>query len=162
MTTRLATFGAGCFWGVELAFRNTDGVLTTTVGYAGGKTANPTYDSVCSGNTGHAEAVRIEYDPAAVSYESLLVVFWGCHDPTQMDRQGPDIGTQYRSVIFTHDSAQAAAAEASKATLAASGRHRRPIVTRIEPAGEFWPAEDYHQQYLEKRGYQACGASLKA
>jgi len=161
MTTRLATFGAGCFWGVELAFRNTDGVLATTVGYAGGNTANPTYDTVCSGDTGHAEAVRVEYDPAVISYETLLVVFWDCHDPTQMNRQGPDIGTQYRSVIFAHDSAQAAAAEASKATLAASGRHRRPLATHIEPVGDFWPAEDYHQQYLEKRGYQACGASLR-
>ncbi|KAA5606517.1 peptide-methionine (S)-S-oxide reductase MsrA [Roseospira marina] len=162
MSTRVATFGAGCFWGVELAFRNTDGVIGTTVGYAGGHVDDPTYKMVCSGTTGHAEVVRVEYDPAVVPYESLLVVFWDCHDPTQVDRQGPDIGTQYRSVIFTHDSAQAAAAEASRATLAASGRFRRPIATRIEPAGPFWAAEDYHQQYLEKRGYQACGASLRA
>jgi len=162
MTTRVATFGAGCFWGVELAFRNTDGVVSTTVGYAGGHVPTPTYQQVCTDTTGHAEVVRVEYDPDVVSYERLLVVFWGSHDPTQMNRQGPDIGSQYRSVIFTHDTAQAAAAEASKATLAASGRYRRPIVTRIEPAGDFWPAEDYHQQYLEKRGYQACGASLRA
>jgi peptide-methionine (S)-S-oxide reductase len=162
MTTHTATFGAGCFWGVELAFRNTDGVVATTVGYAGGHVADPTYQMVCTDTTGHAEVVRVEYDPDVISYERLLVVFWGCHDPTQVDRQGPDIGSQYRSVIFTHEAAQAAVAEASRATLAASGRHRRPIATRIEPAGDFWPAEDYHQQYLEKRGYQACGASLRA
>ncbi|MQX36501.1 peptide-methionine (S)-S-oxide reductase MsrA [Roseospira navarrensis] len=162
MTTRYATFGAGCFWGVELAFRNTDGVISTAVGYAGGHVATPTYQQVCTDTTGHAEVVRVEYDPAVVSYEALLVVFWESHDPTQMNRQGPDVGSQYRSVIFTHDASQTAAAEASRATLAASGRYRRPIATVIEPAGDFWPAEEYHQQYLEKRGYRACGASLRA
>ncbi|SDE17782.1 peptide-methionine (S)-S-oxide reductase [Rhodospira trueperi] len=161
MTTRFATFGAGCFWGVELAFRNVDGVVATAVGYAGGTVDNPTYEMVCTDTTGHAEVVRVEYDPAVVSYERLLDVFWQCHDPTQVNRQGPDIGRQYRSVIIPDDSAQAAAAEASRARLEASGRLRRPVATRIEPAGVFWPAEDYHQQYLEKRGYKACGASLR-
>ncbi|WP_184431604.1 peptide-methionine (S)-S-oxide reductase MsrA [Roseospira goensis] len=162
MATRFATFGAGCFWGVELAFRNVDGVVATTVGYAGGHVAQPTYHMVCSDTTGHAEVVRVEYDPAAVSYARLLDVFWQAHDPTQVNRQGPDVGSQYRSVIFVHDAEQRAAAEASKADQDASGRHRRRIATQIEPAGDFWPAEDYHQQYLEKRGYQACGASLRA
>jgi peptide-methionine (S)-S-oxide reductase len=162
MPTRFATFGAGCFWGVELAFRNVNGVVATAVGYAGGDVDNPTYEMVCTDTTGHAEVVRVEYDPDVVSYERLLDVFWQCHDPTQVNRQGPDIGRQYRSVIIPDDSAQAAAAEASRARLEASGRLRRPVATRIEPAGTFWPAEDYHQQYLEKRGYKACGASLQA
>jgi peptide-methionine (S)-S-oxide reductase len=162
MSTRFAIFGAGCFWGVELAFRNVDGVVATAVGYAGGDVDNPTYEMVCTDTTGHAEVVRVEYDPDVVSYERLLDVFWQCHDPTQVNRQGPDIGRQYRSVIIPDDSAQAAAAEASRARLEASGRLRRPVATRIEPAGAFWPAEDYHQQYLEKRGYKACGASLQA
>jgi peptide-methionine (S)-S-oxide reductase len=117
---------------------------------------------VCSDTTGHAEVVRVEYDPAVVSYDQLLDVFWKTHDPTQVNRQGPDVGSQYRSVIFVHDDAQKAAAEASRARLAAAGRHRRPIATAIEPAGDFWPAEDDHQRYLEKRGHQACGRSLRA
>jgi len=162
MATQTATFGAGCFWGIELAFRNIDGVLTTAVGYAGGTVANPTYEMVCTDTTGHAEVVQVEFDPDTVSYDRLLDLFWQVHDPTQVNRQGPDIGSQYRSVIFTHGTEQAAMAEASKARLEASGRHRRPVATVIEPAGNFWPAEDYHQQYLEKRGYQACGASLRA
>ncbi len=162
MATRTATFGAGCFWGVELAFRNIDGVLATAVGYAGGSVANPTYEMVCADTTGHAEVVRVEYDPARVSYDQLLEVFWQQHDPSQVDRQGPDVGSQYRSVILTHDDEQAATAEASRKRLAGSGRYRRPIATRIEPAGDFWPAESYHQQYLEKRGYQARGANLRA
>lgn len=155
MATHTATFGAGCFWGVELAFRNTEGVVSTAVGYAGGSVANPSYEQVCTGRTGHAEVVRVEYDPAVISYDALLEVFWREHDPTQVNRQGPDVGSQYRSVIFTYDDAQAAAARASKDRLAASGRHRRPIATAIEPAGDVWPAEDYHQQYLEKRGYRS-------
>lgn len=162
MATQTATFGAGCFWGVELAFRNMDGVLTTAVGYAGGTAARPTYEMVCTDTTGHAEVVQVEFDPDTVAYERLLDLFWEVHDPTQVNRQGPDIGSQYRSVIFTHGAEQAAMAEASKARLEASGRYRRPVATVIEPAGDFWPAEDYHQQYLEKRGYQACGASLRA
>jgi len=161
MTTRFATFGAGCFWGVEQAFRDTDGVVGTTVGYAGGHVSEPTYQMVCADTTGHAEVVRVEYDPSVVGYDALLGVFWGCHDPTQVNRQGPDIGTQYRSVIFTHDAEQAEAAAASKAALEASGRVRRPVATRIEPAGPFWAAEDYHQRYLEKRGRTACGAHLR-
>ena len=151
-----AMFGAGCFWGVEAAFRKIPGVLATAVGYSGGHVANPTYRQVCSDSTGHAEVVEVEYDPARVSYEQLLAVFWESHDPTQLNRQGPDIGSQYRSVIFYYDEAQKAAAEASKAALEASGRYRRPIVTAIEPAGTFWRAEEYHQQYLEKRGLTTC------
>jgi peptide-methionine (S)-S-oxide reductase len=151
-----AMFGAGCFWGVEAAFRKIPGVLATAVGYSGGHVANPTYRQVCSDSTGHAEVVEVEYDPARVSYEQLLAVFWENHDPTQLNRQGPDIGSQYRSVIFYYDEAQKAAAEASKAALEASGRYRRPIVTAIEPAGTFWRAEEYHQQYLEKRGLTTC------
>jgi len=162
MTTRFATFGAGCFWGVELAFRNTDGVADTAVGYAGGHVPNPTYQMVCTGTTGHAEVVRIEYDPAVIGYEDLLTVFWACHNPTQVDRQGPDIGSQYRSLILTHGTDQAEAATAAKQALDASRRFRRPIATRIEPAGDFWPAEDYHQRYLEKRGRAACGTHLRS
>jgi peptide-methionine (S)-S-oxide reductase len=154
-----ATFGAGCFWGVEAAFRQIDGVVSTAVGYSGGKTANPTYRDVCSDETGHAEVVEVEFDPAKVTYEQLLDVFWQNHDPTQLNRQGPDVGTQYRSVVFAHNPDQAAAAQASKARLSASGKHRRPIVTTIEPAREFWRAEDYHQQYLEKRGLASCHIS---
>lgn len=147
----VATFGAGCFWGVEAAFRRVGGVTATSVGYAGGTVVQPTYEQVCAGDTGHAEVVRVEYDPAFLTYEALLDTFWSAHDPTQIDRQGPDVGAQYRSVIFTHDDVQAGAAEKSKAALDASGRFRRPIATKIEPAGDFWPAEDYHQQFLEKR-----------
>ena len=151
-----ATFGAGCFWGIEAAFRKVDGVTATAVGYSGGELDNPTYREVCSGRTGHAEVVRVTFDPERISYEELLEVFWGAHDPTTLNRQGPDIGTQYRSAIFTHGPEQEAAARASKARQEASGRFRRDIVTEIAPAGEFYMAEDYHQQYLEKRGVVAC------
>ena len=151
-----ATFGAGCFWGVEATFRNVDGVLDTAVGYMGGETDHPTYKDVCSGTTGHAEVVQLDYDPDVVSYEQLLDVFWEVHDPTQLNRQGPDVGDQYRSVIFYHDDAQRDAAERSKADLDESGRFGRAIVTAIEPAQTFWPAEDYHQRYLEKRGLADC------
>jgi len=150
-----ATFGAGCFWGVEAAFRRIEGVTATCVGYAGGDTPAPTYKDVCTGRTGHAEVVQVTFDPARVSYERLLDVFWEVHDPTSVDRQGPDIGTQYRTVIFTHNPAQEAAAEKSKARLAAAGRFRRPIATEIRPLTDFTVAEDYHQQYLEKRGAAA-------
>jgi peptide-methionine (S)-S-oxide reductase len=152
----IATFAAGCFWGVEAAFRRIDGVTGTTVGYTGGTTINPTYEQVCTDRTRHAEAVRVEYDPSRVSYDDLLDVFWASHDPTQRNRQGPDVGTQYRSAIFVHDAEQEAAARASKERLEASGRHRRPIVTEIVPAPEFYRAEDYHQQYFEKRGLASC------
>lgn len=147
----VALFAAGCFWKPELEFRKLDGVIDTAVGYSGGHTANPSYEQVCAGDTGHAETVRVEYDPAQISYEELLEVFWSLHDPTQINCQGPDVGTQYRSAIFTLDETQKEAAEKSKAALEASGRHRRPIATEIAPAGDFWRAEDYHQQYLEKR-----------
>jgi peptide-methionine (S)-S-oxide reductase len=155
-----ATFGAGCFWGVEAAFRQIDGVISTAVGYSGGRTANPTYRDVCSDETGHAEVVEVEFDPAKVSYEQLLDAFWENHDPTTLNRQGPDIGSQYRSAIFFHSPAQEAAARASKARLEAAKRFRRPIVTEIEPAGPFYRAEDYHQQYLEKRGLASCHVNL--
>ncbi|MFQ5775084.1 MAG: peptide-methionine (S)-S-oxide reductase MsrA [Kiloniellaceae bacterium] len=150
-----ATFGAGCFWGVEAAFRRIEGVIETAVGYSGGTLANPSYKDVCTGRTGHAEVVRVTFDPSKVGYDDLLEVFWAAHDPTQRDRQGPDIGTQYRSVIFAHGPEQEAAARASKARLEASGTLRRPVVTQIEPAGPFYMAEDYHQQYLERRGAAA-------
>jgi peptide-methionine (S)-S-oxide reductase len=151
-----ATFGAGCFWGVEATFRKLEGVLATAVGYAGGTRANPTYEDVCTDTTGHAEVVEVEYDPARIDYDQLLQVFWDNHDPTALNRQGPDHGTQYRSAIFFHSPEQQASAEASKAALAASGRLRRPIVTEIAPASTFFRAEDYHQQYLEKRGLASC------
>ncbi|MHA1600710.1 MAG: peptide-methionine (S)-S-oxide reductase MsrA [Alphaproteobacteria bacterium] len=151
-----ATFGAGCFWGVEAAFRRVDGVITTSVGYAGGTTATPTYEDVCSGQSGHVEVAHITFDPTRVSYEQLLNLFWGIHDPTSVNRQGPDIGTQYRSVIFYHDAAQEAAAQESKQKLATSGSYRQPIATEILPAPAITMAEDYHQQYLEKRGAPAC------
>jgi peptide-methionine (S)-S-oxide reductase len=157
---KTATFGAGCFWGVEAAFRQLDGVTATEVGYAGGLTENPTYEEVCSHTTGHAEVVQVTYDSEQVSYEQLLDVFWAKHDPTQLNRQGWDIGDQYRSVIFVHDEEQREAAERSKAELDASGRYKRPIVTQIEPAPVFYPAEDYHQRYLEKQGRASCTASL--
>jgi peptide-methionine (S)-S-oxide reductase len=152
----IATFGAGCFWGVEAEFRRVQGVKATAVGYAGGDLENPTYKDVCSDTTGHAEVVQVEYDPEAVSYDDLLNVFWENHDPTTLNRQGPDIGTQYRSVVFFHTPEQEEAARASKERLEKSGRFRRPIVTQIEPASEFWRAEEYHQQYLEKRGLASC------
>ncbi|MGD0436707.1 MAG: peptide-methionine (S)-S-oxide reductase MsrA [Bryobacteraceae bacterium] len=151
-----ATFGAGCFWGVEAAFREVKGVLSTAVGYMGGKLSSPSYQDVCTDETGHAEVVQVEFDPAQVSYDDLLSVFWENHDPTTLNRQGPDVGTQYRSAIFFHNPEQKAAAEASKEALARSGRYRRPVVTEIVPAPEFWRAEEYHQQYLEKRGQAHC------
>lgn len=151
-----ATFAAGCFWGVEVAFRQIPGVTATRVGYTGGNTANPTYKDVCTDRTGHAEAVEVEYDPAKVSYEQLLNVFWENHDPTQLNRQGPDWGTQYRSAIFFHSAEQEQAAHASKQALEKQHRFNRPIVTQIVPAATFYEAEDYHQQYLEKRGLASC------
>jgi peptide-methionine (S)-S-oxide reductase len=158
MTEKIATFGAGCFWGVEAAFRNLDGVIKTRVGYAGGTVDNPTYKEVCSDRTGHAEVVEVTYDPEQVPYERLLAVFWAEHDPTQVNRQGPDIGAQYRSVVFVHDAEQRAAAEASRARV--QDRLIRPVATSIEDAPPFWEAEDYHQQYLEKRGLASCTAQL--
>jgi peptide-methionine (S)-S-oxide reductase len=151
-----ATFAAGCFWGVEAAFRQAKGVTSTAVGYTGGRTANPTYEQVCTDRTGHAEAVEVEFDPAQISYDALLDIFWENHDPTQLNRQGPDYGSQYRTAIFFHSPQQQAAAIASKDRLAASGKYQRPIVTEIVPAAEFYKAEEYHQQYLEKRGLASC------
>lgn len=151
-----ATFGAGCFWGVEVAFRQLEGVTATQVGYLGGSLQNPTYKDVCSGRTGHAEVVEVTYDPAQTSYEDLLKVFWENHDPTQLNRQGPDIGDQYRTAIFFHTPEQETAARASLAQLDASGRFKRPIATEITSASEFYRAEEYHQQYLEKRGMAHC------
>ena len=149
---RKATFAAGCFWGVEATFRRVEGVVDTAVGYSGGHLENPTYEDVCTGKTGHAEVVQVIYDPKEVSYERLLEVFWGCHDPTTRNRQGPDVGTQYRSAIFYHTPEQRATAERSKAAQQRSGRFKRPIVTEITPASTFYRAEEYHQRYLEKRG----------
>ena len=151
-----ATFAAGCFWGVEETFRQLPGVLDTAVGFMGGTTANPSYREVCGGRTGHAEVVHLEYDAARISYDDLLEAFWSCHDPTTLNRQGPDVGDQYRSAIFYHTPEQEAAARDSKERLEAAGRFRRPIVTAIEPALIFWRAEEYHQRYLEKRGEAAC------
>ena len=151
-----ATFAAGCFWGVEATFRQIPGVTTTRVGYTGGNLGNPTYKDVCTDSTGHAEAVEVEYDPAKVSYGDLLNVFWENHDPTRLNRQGPDFGTQYRSAIFYHSPEQEHAARASKQALEESHQFSRPIVTEIAPAVTFYEAEDYHQQYLEKRGLATC------
>jgi peptide-methionine (S)-S-oxide reductase len=151
-----ATFGAGCFWGVEAAFRQVQGVTATRVGYLGGTLPHPTYHDVCSGTTGHAEVVEVEYDPARVSYADLLKVFWENHDPTQLNRQGPDVGLQYRSAIFFHTPEQEEAARAAKEQMMQARRYRRLIVTVIEPATAFWVAEEYHQQYLEKRGQATC------
>jgi peptide-methionine (S)-S-oxide reductase len=151
-----ATFAAGCFWGVEAAFRQIAGVLGTAVGYTGGQSQNPTYEQVCTDRTGHAEAVEVEFDPAKVSYDQLLAVFWQNHDPTQLNRQGPDYGSQYRTAIFYHTPEQQAAAEASMKQLAESGKFGRSIATQIVPAVEFHRAEEYHQQYLEKRGQSSC------
>jgi peptide-methionine (S)-S-oxide reductase len=156
LVKELATFGAGCFWGVEVTFRNTPGVRDAIVGYLGGTLANPTYKDVCTGRTGHAEVVQVEYDPTEVTYDKLLDVFWENHDPTTLNRQGPDVGTQYRSAIFYHTPEQKRVAEESKASLEASKRFRRPIVTEITEASTFYPAEDYHQRYLEKRGLASC------
>ena len=147
-----ATFAAGCFWGVEAAFRKVPGVKDAAVGYTGGHKPNPVYEEVCYSDTGHAEAVEVEFDPAVVSYEKLLDVFWSIHDPTTPNRQGPDVGKQYRSAVFAHDEGQAAAARASKERLEKSGRLRRPVVTQIAPASTFWRAEEYHQRYFEKMG----------
>lgn len=151
-----AMFGAGCFWGVEAAFRQVKGVKETAVGYAGGHTDNPTYKEVCTDATGHAEVVLVDFDPAEVSYADLLNVFWNNHNPTTLNRQGPDVGTQYRSAIFYFSPEQQQLAEESKTKLAASGRYSQPIVTEITPAPAFHRAEDYHQQYLEKRGQSSC------
>jgi peptide-methionine (S)-S-oxide reductase len=151
-----ATFAAGCFWGVEAAFRQIPGVKSTRVGYSGGDLKDPTYKDVCTDRTGHAEAVEVEYDPGKVSYEQLLNVFWENHDPTQLNRQGPDFGSQYRSAIFFHSPEHEQAAQASKSKLEKSGQFSRPIVTQIVPAVTFYEAEDYHQQYLEKRGMATC------
>jgi peptide-methionine (S)-S-oxide reductase len=153
-----ATFGAGCFWGVEAAFRQIEGVTHTRVGYSGGTLENPSYEDVCSHTTGHAEVVEVTYDPERVSYEQLLDVFWRKHDPTQLNRQGWDIGDQYRSVVFFHDAEQEEAALRSKA--AEQAGRAAPIVTQIEPAQTFYEAEDYHQQYLEKRGRSSCTPAL--
>ena len=152
MSEEKATFGAGCFWGVEYVFRRVPGVLDVAVGYSGGMTKNPTYQEVCSHTTGHAEVAQVTFDPDRVTYDQLLEVFWAMHDPTQVDRQGPDVGDQYRSVVFTHSPEQQAAAEASK--VRAQGRYARPIATTIEPLSVFYPAEDYHQAYYEKNGHQ--------
>jgi peptide-methionine (S)-S-oxide reductase len=150
-----ATFGAGCFWGVEAKFREVPGVVSTQVGYAGGRKEHPSYQEVCSDTTGHAEVVEVTFDPAQVSYDELLTVFWKCHDPTQFNRQGPDFGSQYRSAIFFHTPEQEQTALASREKEDLSGRHRRRVVTEITPASAFWRAEEYHQQYLGKRGV-AC------
>jgi peptide-methionine (S)-S-oxide reductase len=151
-----ATFAAGCFWGVEDAFRQVPGVTSTAVGYIGGTARNPSYKEVCTGRTGHAEAVEIDFDPTKVSYLELLATFWKSHDPTTVNRQGPDLGTQYRSAIFFHDATQEKDARDSKAVLTEKGVFKRPMVTEIVPATEFYKAEDYHQQYFEKQGIRSC------
>jgi len=151
-----ATFGAGCFWGVESTFRQVDGVVSATSGYAGGTVDNPSYQDVCTGSTGHAEVVEVEFDPAVVSYEELLDVFWRNHDPTTMNRQGPDAGTQYRSAIFFHSPEQESAAAESKENLRKNGAYNNPIVTEITKASKFYRAEEYHQRYFEKQGIEHC------
>ncbi|MDQ6826921.1 MAG: peptide-methionine (S)-S-oxide reductase MsrA [Candidatus Eremiobacteraeota bacterium] len=159
METEKATFGAGCFWGVEAAFRQVPGVIETAVGYLGGTMENPSYRDVCTGRTGHAEVVEITYDPARVTYDTLLNLFWEMHDPTTLNRQGPDVGTQYRSAIFPHSPQQEALARDSKRSLEQSGRFRRPIATEITHASTFYAAEEYHQRYLEKQGASSCHIS---
>ena len=154
--TEIATFGAGCFWGVEAAFRRVPGVLDAVSGYSGGRTENPTYKEVCTDQTGHAEVVQVTFDPSKVSYEQLLGVFWKIHDPTQVNRQGPDFGKQYRTAIFFHTPEQQAEALKSKQALDASGKLHRPVATEITPADTFWRAEEYHQRYLEKKGQDSC------
>jgi peptide-methionine (S)-S-oxide reductase len=154
--TQKATFAAGCFWGVESAFRTVDGVVDTQVGYTGGTTANPTYKEVCAGRTGHAEAIEITFDPDKISYETLVGLFFRLHDPTQVNRQGPDVGTQYRSAIFFQTLEQKEIAERVKTALDASGKYKRPVATQIAPAGPFWRAEEYHQRYFEKNGGPVC------
>jgi len=156
MTLKKATFAAGCFWGVEATFMKVKGVVQTEVGYMGGHTESPTYRDVCTDRTGHAEVVHITYDDSIVSYEQLLDVFWGSHDPTLKNRQGPDVGTQYRTAIFYHDEEQRRTAEGSKTAMDASGRFKRPIATLLEKAGPFWRAEEYHQKYLLKKGLDSC------
>ena len=151
-----ATFGAGCFWGVEVTFRQLEGVLDAQVGYMGGHLVNPTYQDVCTGTTGHAVVLLVEFDPEQISYEALQDIFWKADDPTQLNRQGPDVGTQYRSGIYYEDEAQRATAESSRASLEQSGQHSDPIATEIAAASEFYRAEEYHQQYLEKRGLGSC------
>jgi methionine-S-sulfoxide reductase len=160
--TELATFAGGCFWGVEAYFRRVKGVVRATSGYTGGTTASPSYEQVCTGRTGHAESVQVEYEPQVVSYDRLLYHFWKIHDPTQVDRQGNDLGSQYRSAIFTHSGEQRAAAEQSKTELESSGRYRKPIATVVEPAQEFWPAEAYHQDYLTKNPGGYCHIDLSS
>jgi len=152
----IATFGAGCFWGVEATFQRVPGVIDTAAGYSGGDMPNPTYKDVCTDETGHAEVVQVTFDPAKVSYEQLLDIFWQAHDPTQVNRQGPDFGTQYRTAIFFHSPEQEAAAKKSRAALDASGKFKRPIATEITQAGTFYPAEECHQKYLQKRGVASC------
>jgi len=154
--TEKATFAAGCFWHVEEAFSKVKGVISTTVGYTGGKFKKPTYFKVCIGLTGHAESVELIFDPKKVSYKELLKVFWNIHDPTTLNRQGLDIGTQYRSAIYFHNAQQEKEAKASKQNLQKSGKHKRDIVTEIKPASEFYKAEEYHQKYLEKKGKTTC------
>jgi peptide-methionine (S)-S-oxide reductase len=156
MTTEIATFGAGCFWGIEAAFSRIPGVIEAVSGYSGGHTKNPTYKDVCTGETGHAEVVQVTYDPARVGYEKLLDAFWAMHDPTQVNRQGPDFGSQYRTAVFFQTPEQEATAKKSKAALDASGKFKRPIATEITAAGPFFRAEEYHQKYLEKRGATSC------
>jgi peptide-methionine (S)-S-oxide reductase len=154
--SEIATFGAGCFWGVEANFRRIPGVIEAISGYSGGHKENPSYREVCTDTTGHAEVVQVTFDPEKVTYEELVDAFWKMHDPTQVNRQGPDFGKQYRTAIFIHSPAQEAAAKKSKQALDASGRFRQPIATEITAAGPFWPAEEYHQRYLEKRGATSC------
>ena len=154
--TEIATFGAGCFWGVEAGFRRVPGVIEAISGYSGGHMESPTYKDVCTDQTGHAEVVQVTFDPAKVSYEQVLEVFWKMHDPTQVNRQGPDYGTQYRTAIFYHTPEQQAKALKSKEALEKSGKLRRPVATEITAAGPFWRAEEYHQKYLEKRGQESC------
>jgi len=157
MATETAMFGAGCFWGVEHGFRQIDGVLDAVCGYAGGSTDNPTYEEVCRGKTGHAEVVKVEFDPKRVTFEALLVAFFGMHKPTELNRQGPDIGTQYRSGVYYFSEAQREAAETAKAAEDASGKWGKPVVTEIVEAGAFYRAEEYHQRYFEKTGRVSCG-----
>ena len=152
----IATFGAGCFWGVEETFRTTEGVLNTAVGYMGGETDSPTYQEVCTDRTGHAEVVQVEYDPARIAYDALVDIFFDNHNPTELNRQGPDVGSQYRSVVFYEDDSQKEVALRKKEELKASGRFKREVVTLVEPVQPFWPAEEYHQQYLLKRGMSSC------
>jgi peptide-methionine (S)-S-oxide reductase len=156
MALKKATFAAGCFWGVEATFMKVKGVVQTEVGYMGGHTESPTYRDVCTDRTGHAEVVQVTYDDSMVGYEQLLDVFWMSHDPTQKNRQGPDVGTQYRTAIFYHDEEQRSTAERSKKEMDASGRFKRPIATLVERAGPFWRAEEYHQKYLQKKGLDTC------